>query len=203
MDSNFDQITNWLGSGAINIFGRPFAGKDTQGQVLSKLLNGELISGGDILRSYPDQEKIKQLMSTGDLFPTDFYLEIVLPYLSRDEYRGKPLILSSIGRLKGEESTILKACRESDHPLKAVILLDLSEEEVWRRFDAAKKLNDRGERADDTHEALENRLQKFNQQTLPVIEAYRNNNLLITVDGSRHRDEVTENIVESLIKHFS
>lgn len=200
MDSIYKQIKNWLVSGSINIFGRPFAGKDTQAQILSKLLQAELISGGDILRSYPDQEKIKKLMSTGDLFPTDFYLEIVLPYLSRKEYENKPLILSSIGRLKGEENTIIQACEKSHHPLKAVVLLDLSEDEVWRRFEVAKKLKDRGNREDDNHEALKNRLSKFNQQTIPVIDAYRQNNLLITVDGSLDRDVVTQQIIQALNK---
>jgi adenylate kinase len=198
MNEKINTIQNWLGTGSINIFGRPFAGKDTQGEILADYFGGELMAGGEMLRSYHDQAKIKELMSTGDLFPTDFYLSIVLPYLSRDEIKNKPLILSSIGRMKGEESTIIQATNESGHPMKAVVVLVLSEEEVMNRFEATRNLGDRGIREDDNHDALENRLVKYREQTMPVIEVYREKGLLIEVDGTLPRDQVTEEIIDSL-----
>ena len=198
MDDQQKTISQWLGTGSINIFGSPFAGKDTQGLILADILGGALVAGGDILRSYHDQEKIQQLMATGDLFPTDFYLDVVLPFLSQPEWRQKPLILSAIGRLKGEESVIMKATTDSGHPLKAVILLQLSEEEVWRRFEQSKLQRDRGNRADDNHEALENRLKKFQEQTVPVIDFYRNEGLLIEIDGALDRIKVTNEIIGKL-----
>jgi adenylate kinase len=198
MNEKINTIQNWLGTGSINIFGRPFAGKDTQGEILAEYFGGELMAGGEMLRSYHDQARIKELMSTGDLFPTDFYLSIVLPYLSRDEIKNKPLILSSIGRMKGEESTIIQATNESGHPMKAVVVLVLSEEEVMNRFEATRSLGDRGIREDDNHDALENRLVKYREQTMPVIEVYREKGLLIEVDGTLPRDQVTEEIIDSL-----
>jgi adenylate kinase len=198
MDEKIQTIKTWLGTGSINIFGRPFAGKDTQGEKLSEYFGGELMAGGDMLRSYHDQARIKELMSTGDLFPTDFYLSIVLPYLSREEIKDKPLILSSVGRMKGEESTILEATERSGHPIKAVVLLVLSEEEVMSRFEATRSLGDRGIREDDNHDALENRLVKFREQTMPVIEIYRQMDLLIEVDGTLPREKVTVEILNKL-----
>ena len=168
-----DQITNirkWLGIGSINLFGSPFAGKDTQGLILANKLDAHLIAGGDILRSYPDQDKINQLMSTGNLFPTDIYMEIVLPYLSKNDFKSKPLLLSAVGRLHGEEEIISKATEESNHPIKAVINIQLTEDEVWRRFEKSQMEHDRGNRADDKEDALKNRLVKFKSQTIPVIE---------------------------------
>jgi adenylate kinase len=198
MDNKIQKIQSWLGTGSINIFGRPFAGKDTQGEKLAEYFNGELMAGGDILRSYHDQAKIKELMSTGDLFPTDFYLSIVLPFLSRDDIKNKPIILSSVGRMKGEEQTILEATERSGHEMKAVVLLSLSEEEVMDRFNATRSLGDRGTREDDNHDALENRLAKFREQTEPVIRVYRQKNLLIEVDGTLPREEVTVEIINKL-----
>jgi adenylate kinase len=198
MDEKIQKISNWLGTGSINIFGRPFAGKDTQGEKLAEYFGGELMAGGDMLRSYHDQARIKELMSTGDLFPTDFYLSIVLPYLSREEIRNKPLILSSVGRMKGEESTIIKATNDSGHPMKAVVVLVLSEEEVMNRFEATRNLGDRGIREDDNHDALENRLVKYREQTMPVIETYREKGLIIEVDGTLPRDQVTLEIIDAL-----
>ena len=198
MEEKIQTIKEWLGTGSINIFGRPFAGKDTQGEKLSEFFGGELMAGGEMLRSFPDQARIKELMSTGDLFPTDFYLSIVLPYLSREEIKNKPLILSSIGRMKGEESTILEATEKSGHPIKAVVLLVLSEDEVMSRFEATRDLGDRGIREDDNHDALENRLVKFREQTEPVIDVYRQKNLLIEIDGTLDREEVTKVIIDKL-----
>jgi adenylate kinase len=198
MEEKINTIKNWLGTGSINMFGRPFAGKDTQGEILAEYFGATLIAGGDILRSYHDQDRIKELMSTGDLFPSDFYLSIVLPYLSSENIKNQPIILSTVGRMKGEESTILQATEESGHPMKAVVLLDLSEQEVLDRFQATRNLGDRGIREDDNHDALENRLVKFREQTLPVIEVYRQKGLLIEVDGKLSREEVTQEIITKL-----
>jgi adenylate kinase len=198
MEEHIRQVKQWLQHGSINIFGKPFAGKDTQGQILAELLDGELIAGGDILRSYHDQEQINRLMSTGNLFPTDLYLQIVLPYLSRPEIANKPLMLSAVGRLSGEETVIMKATHDSGHPIKAVVLMDLSEQEVWRRFEESLKQHDRGDRADDHREVLQNRLKKYEEKTQPVISFYRQQGLLVEVDGSLPREEVTKVIFERL-----
>jgi adenylate kinase len=198
MTKQIQKITTWLQAGSINLFGLPFAGKDTQGRTLANLLGGALLGGGDILRSHHDPEKIKDVMSAGGLIPSDFYFSLVLPFLSQPKFKDKPLILDAVGRSQGEEPTILKATASSGHPLKAVVLLKLTEEEVWLRFDQAMLGNDRGQRTDDHREVLKNRLQKFRLKTLPVIEFYRKQGLLIEVDGSKSRAEVTNEILDKL-----
>lgn len=192
-------ISDWLGTGSINIFGCPFSGKDTQARKLADILNGVLVAGGDILRSYHDQELVKKLMSTGDLFPANLYLEIILPYLSKPELKAKPLILSAVGRLHGEESVIMRATSDSGHPIKAVISLGLPEAAVWQRFEEAKVDKDRGDRMDDKRDVLVTRLKKFRDETMPVIEFYRDKGLLIEIDGTPSRQEITENILKSLL----
>ncbi len=200
MNEQIQTIAKWLGTGSINIFGRPFAGKDTQGRILADLFGGELVSGGDILRSYHDQETLKKFMSAGELIPSDLFLDIVLPFMSQPIFSEKPLILSSIGRLEGEEHTILEATMGSGHPTLAVILLQLPEERVWQHFEAAKALNDRGARADDTSDVLKTRLHEFQTKTVPVIEFYRQKGLLTELDGSQTREQVTSDILASLLK---
>jgi adenylate kinase len=203
MDSADDlqRVAAWLGSGSLNIFGPPFAGKDTQGRVLADLFDGPLLGGGEILRQSHMPDHFKDLHRTGKLFPTDIYLELVLPYLSQESFRGKPLILSSVGRWHGEEAGVLEATAQAGHPIKAIILLDIDKDEIWRRWKKSHTIKDRGDRSDDSYEVLETRLEEFRNKTMPVIDFYRDEQLLIEVDGSQKPDLVTKNILKSLLEY--
>lgn len=192
------QIRKWLGAGSINLFGSPFAGKDTQGRQLSELLGAPVLGGGNILRNSEIPERVKKIMQSGGLIPTDDYLEIVLPYLSRPEFAGKPLILSAVGRWHGEEAGVLGATEASNHPLRLVVYLKLSESKAWDRWRAAHESGDRGQRVDDTEEAFGFRLQEFKDKTLPVIEFYRQKGLLEEVDGEADPETVTGRILAKL-----
>lgn len=192
------EVNLFLGSGSVNIFGHPFAGKDTLAHNLSVLLNAPVVSGGDILRSHEDQETIKQLMRTGELFPTDYYLGIVLPFLAQEKLQGKPLILSSLGRWTGEEKTIMNACVQTEHAIKAVIHLKVSEETVWERLEASQAKQDRAHRHDDAEHILAVRLKEFQEKTLPVLEFYREKGLLIEVDGHKEITDTTNDALQHL-----
>lgn len=202
MEIKIDKINQWLSSGSINIFGRPFAGKDTQGELLAKLFGGVLIAGGDILRSHQDPAEIEKIMAAGGIIPSDFYLRMLLPYLLQPDLNGKPLLLSAVGRSHGEEDIILQATADSGHPMKAVVVLQLSEADVWQRFEESQLDHDRGNRTDDHREVLNNRLKKYQAKTVPVIEFYRNKGLLIEVDGTKSREEVTNEILNSLFNRI-
>lgn len=200
-DANVQKIAAWLKTGSINLFGIQFSGKDTQGRRLVELFGAPpLIGGGDILRNSVIPEHVKKIMEAGFLPPVDDFVRIVTPYLKRQEFAGKPLILSSVGRWHGEEPGVLRAIEEAGHPLRAVVLLHLDESLVWQRWELLKQQNDRGDRIDDSAKGLKNRLAEFRKKTLPVIEFYRDKGLLIEVDGSLPADEVTEAILAGLAK---
>lgn len=194
-DSEINKIAQWLQAGSINIFGLPFSGKDTHAAELNKLFNASVISGGDILRSSIGPKHIQDHIGKGNLAPTDEYLDIVLPFLSKQEYKGKPLILSSVGRWHGEEQSVLKAASESGHPIKAVIYLSIDEKESKRRW----KFAERGREDDAAEHVLKNRFNEFRQKTLPVINFYRHLGLLIEVDGMPAKEQVTSVILSKLL----
>ena len=200
MDSNtkIKRIIEWLQTGSINLFGLPFSGKDTQGKILASELGASLLGGGDILRSSTMPEHIKDYMLEGTLTPTDDYVTLVIPYLSRQEFAGKPMVLNSVGRWHGEEDYVIHATNASNHPLKAVIELKIDEEEVKNRWKYLPKLHDRGNRVDDTMEILEVRLKEFREKTQPVIENYKSMRLLISIDASQPREEVHQQIIDGL-----
>lgn len=191
-------ISSWLETGSLNLFGLPFAGKDTQGKLLANAFDGVLISGGDILRHDHGNQRIQEIMAAGGIIPSELFEEIVIPYLSRPELSGHPLILSEVGRVHGEAEVTLNATQQTGHETKAVIFLNMDETEVWSRFEASQQTHDRGERADDNRAVLQNRLDRFREKVLPVIDFYREKGLLIEVDGSRKPHEVSGQILREL-----
>ncbi len=198
LELKIDKIKSWLGTGSINIFGLPFAGKDTHGKELAKLFGGAFISGGSILRGAESPTHVQQHIAKGNLAPTDEYLRIVLPYFSRQEFNGKPLVLSSVGRWHGEEAGVLEATAESRHRLLVVLYLHITQDELRKRWLQAQHLGDRGEREDDAEHVLEKRLQEFEEKTIPVINFYRDQGMLIEVDGMSEKSVVSGNIIDQL-----
>jgi len=197
---HLDKIKKWLGSGAINIFGLPFAGKDTHGRELSKLFDAPLLSSGEVFRNSRDilSAKDQETLDTGGLPPSDVFLRLFTPYFAKSEFDGKPLILSSVGRWIGEEQGILQAAEDSGHPIRAVVYLHLKEATVYERQAASKEIGDRGERPEDAVHILETRINEFNEKTLPVINVYREKGLLIEVDSDASKEEVLKSILARL-----
>ena len=194
------KIKNWLGTGSLNIFGLPMSGKDTVGMRLAEDLQAKFLSSGIIIRAY-EAEQNEDMTGSGKLIPTNTFYDIILPYFSREELRNDSLVLSSVGRWSGEEDKIMEAAKAGGHGIKAVVMLDLTEEEVKNRFEAAKELNDRGERADDSNiEVFETRLAEFREKTMPVLNHYDELKMLVRVPASGSRDEVYTNVIDRLVE---
>ena len=197
------KIKTWLGTGSLNVFGLPMSGKDTVGERLAKDLGAKFLSSGIIIRAF-EAEQNQNMTGSGQLIPTNTFYDIILPYFSREEMKNDSLILSSVGRWSGEEDKIMEAARNGGHEIKAVVLLDLTEADVKNRFEAAKELNDRGERADDANlEIFETRIREFNEKTVPVLNHYDELKLLIRVPADGGRDEVYSSVVDKLVEFIN
>lgn len=195
-------ISDWLGTGSINIFGLPFAGKDDQTGRLVELFKGIKLGGGDILRASMTPE-VKLYLDQGKLIPSELYVDMVLPYLTKPEFAERPLLLSSVGRWVGEEDGVMEVLEDSDHTLKAVIYLVVSRDDALIRLQASREIGDRGDRDDDDEHLLETRFEEFEAKTMPVIEHYRELGLLIEIDATNSREEVTTTILNQLFKRAS
>ena len=98
----------------------------------------------------------------------------------------------------------MSAAAGAGHEIMAVIVLDISEAVVETRFETSKILNDRGERNDDSNiEVFRKRIQEFREKTVPVLNHYRDLDLLIEVNGNQKREEVFNEIVEKLYEKAS
>lgn len=197
-ESQIDTIKQWLGTGSINIFGLPMSGKDTQGIKLAEALGAKFLSSGMIIRAM-EEETRQNLTGEGNLIPTNLFYEWVLPYFERRDLFKYPLILSSIGRWKGEEDQVMSVAAGAGHEIKAAIILNISEADVENRFKESKVLGDRGDRQDDKDlEIFHTRIQEFREKTIPVLQHYRSLGLLIEVNGDQSREAVFNEIVSKL-----
>ena len=202
MDSEIGQkiryIKQWLGTGSVNVFGLPMSGKDTVGMRLAEVLGGKFLSSGLIIRA--NEELTRQhFTDKGDLAPTDVFMDWVLPYFDKPELAEYPLILSSIGRWSGEEDAVMERAEKSGHPIKAVIILNVSEADVMSRWEAVATLKDRGTRYDDSDpEIFQNRINEFRTKTAPVLLHYRSLGLLVEVQADMERDAVFAELINRL-----
>lgn len=198
MEEKIATIKNWLGTGSINIFGMPMSGKDTVGIRLAEDIGAKFLSSGLLIRAEEKSEN-RDLTSSGKLIPTEDFYDIVLPYFEREDLKPFPLVMSSVGRWKGEEDTVMKAAEAAEHPIKLVIALNISESDVMNRWQTAKTLGDRGERSDDGKiEVFQTRIEEFKNKTLPVIMRYQQMGLLVSVQADMSRDDVYQAVVDAI-----
>lgn len=198
MEEKINAIKEWLGTGSINIFGPPMAGKDTQGIRLAEMLGAKFLSSGIIIRAMEKQTR-KEYTKYGALAPTNVFYEWVLPYFERPDLYEYPLVLSSIGRWIGEEDQVMSVAAGAGHDIKAAIILNVSETESENRFNEAKVLNDRGDREDDKDmDTFRIRMREFRNKTLPVIQRYKELGLLIEINGHQTRDAVYAELIDKL-----
>lgn len=198
MEDKISTIKSWLETGSINIFGLPMSGKDTQGIRLAKALDAKFLSSGIIIRAR-ETETGQNLTGSGELIPTNLFYDWVLPYLKHPDLKNSALILSSIGRWQGEENTVIPKAAEAGHPIKAAILLNISEADVETRFETSKSLDDRGERSDDRDLTIfRTRLAEFRTKTMPVLEHYRELGVLLNINGNQTRDAVFNSLIDKL-----
>ena len=191
-------IKNWLGTGSVNIFGLPMSGKDTVGMRLAGAIAGKFLSSGLIIRA--NEELTRQHYSDkGDLIPSDVFYDWVLPYFEKPELKDVPLVLSSIGRWSGEEDAVMERAEKAGHPVKAAVILNVSEADVMSRWQAVTVLNDRGKRHDDSDPAVfQNRIEEFRKKTSPVLLHYRALGLLGEVKADMEREAVFAELINKL-----
>lgn len=199
IDEQRTAVCEWLATGSINVFGMQFSGKDTHCRRLSEWTGGVVLGGGDISRNEELlSPRAREITEAGGLIPIEDFMKMAVPFLARTEYRHRPLLLSAVGRWHGEEEGIVQALEAAGHPTRAVILLSIVEDEAWRRWGLMHEVQDREHRVDDSEEGLRVRLQEFRNKTLPVIDFYRQQGLLVEVDGAASVDEVEQTILSNL-----
>jgi adenylate kinase len=184
----------------ITIFiGPPYAGKDTQGKLLSKEFgNIPVFSMGHLIRDAGEKGNKVIMKAHKDYALRGLHVptEIKFPLLKEKmDQAGKKFILDNFPATKNDLMALNNYLSQTNKKIDGVIYLDISKEEMQKRF----KLASRG-RKDDHPEIIIARRDIQNQDRIPVLEFYRNQGLLSEVNGEGNIEEIHEKILKKLLK---
>jgi adenylate kinase len=187
------------------LLGPPGAGKGTQAQHLVAKYGLVQLSTGDMLRAAvkaasPIGRQVKEIMDGGGLCPDDIVVKIVAERIEQPDAR-KGFILDGFPRTVPQAQALDRMLEQRGIALDAVIELRVDEDALLKRIEnRVAEMKARGEalRADDNPQVLRQRLEAYRAQTAPLVDYYRKQNVLRTVNGMAPIPDVTAAIHKAL-----
>lgn len=176
------------------ILGRQGSGKGTQCVRLVEHYGTVHVSTGDMLRAAIAEgtelgRQADEVMKAGDLVSDGIINGIVRERLTKDDIRAHGVLLDGYPRTPVQAEVLETILGVGG--LDAAINLDVPVEVVKERMLL------RG-RSDDTPEAIERRLDLYEQETAPLIGWFAERDLLVSVDGLGTEDVVFQRIVAAV-----
>ena len=204
----------------IVLLGAPGAGKGTQAAKLVEEFGTPHISTGDLLRAAVKGGtelgvQAKQYMDAGELVPDQLVIDLVKERLAADDAQ-KGFILDGFPRNTVQAVTLDSELSALGRTIDAALLIDVAPEVIIERLSARRTCRACGytgtaadavcpncggemyQRDDDKPETIQNRLDVYETATSPLVEYYRGQGLLKSVDGARSIDEVYADVKEAL-----
>ena len=169
------------------LFGPPGAGKGTQAKMLEADLGLKQLSTGDMLRAAVAAgtelgKKCKTIMDRGDLVPDDVVIGIIAQRIGQPDC-AKGAIFDGFPRTTAQAEALDRMLAGRKQQIGAVIELKVDDEALVGRMENRIRENPAAARADDNPETLRNRLAVYHRQTAPLLDYYRRQGKLHTVDG--------------------
>ena len=210
----------------IVLLGAPGSGKGTQAQRLQKDLGLPQISTGDLLRSAVSRGtelglKAKAAMDAGELVSNTIVLGMIKERLSADD-ASNGYVLDGFPRNRVQAEDLQGVLTELGQTLDATVLMDVDFDVLMKRLTGRRTCSKTGKllnvyfspqqeldecteaggelvhRADDNEDTIRNRLEVYQRETEPLIEYYRDRELLQVVHAEGDVAEVYGRLREAL-----
>lgn len=206
------------------ILGRQGAGKGTQCVRLSRHFVVPHISTGDMLRTAVREgtelgAMAKRVMDAGGLVGDEIMIGLVDQRLSALDASTRGYILDGFPRTIEQADALDRIA--GVRPIDVVLDLNVPREIVLERISARRVCRDCGtnytasgvvpspwicdvcggdvkQRADDTPESVNRRLDLYEEQTFPLIKHYNDQRRLVVVNGIGHPDDVFDRLVKAV-----
>jgi adenylate kinase len=177
------------------IVGPPGAGKGTQAARIAEHLDIPTISTGDIFRLNIANgtelgTQVKAIVDAGDYVPDTLTNALVTDRLNKADAAGG-FLLDGYPRTPEQVRYLDELLSSHGHSLDGVLRLVADQDEIVRRL--RKRALEQG-RADDSEDAIRHRQEVYRRETEPLVAMYRDQGLLVEVDGLGTPDEVTDRI---------
>lgn len=209
------------------LIGAPGSGKGTQGKIIARQFGYTIISIGEILRKEIDSNSeiglsVKSYMAKGELVPDDIIVKIVENCIAQKDCQNG-FILDGFPRNLNQAIIFDRMIAASGKKIDLVLNFKISEEflikrilgrftcrecgAIYNRF--FKTLKKDGicdscgsesfeNRSDDTEQVIKKRIKIYNNTASDLINHYRKNNLLVSLDASLNSTILFETIRKSL-----
>lgn len=205
------------------LLGPPGSGKGTQGERLQEDFQLPYYATGDILRAaVRDKTELgktaKEYMDRGDFVPDEVIIGVIVERLG-DPEAADGFILDGFPRTMPQAEALDAELQKLSRALRAVLLIDVPDEEVVRRLSGRRTCAKDGShiyhvefdppkqpetcdidgsrllvRDDDKPEVIQHRLEQYHEKTEPLIDYYDEKGLLRRIDGTPSPDEVGDRI---------
>lgn len=206
------------------LFGGPGSGKGTQGAFLSERYGIPQVSTGEILRDEVRRKTdlgivAEGYMSAGELMPDDIIIRLTRDRLSQPD-ASQGYILDGFPRSVTQAEALDRMLAEIDQPLDRVIYLPVSPEVLEKRLGGRWTCPECGrvyseavptikpdhcdddgarviQRDDDKPDAVKRRIEVF-LGSLPVLDYFRRQNKVLTIDGEQDVEVIKQAIERGL-----
>ena len=179
----------------IIIFGPPGAGKGTQSKFIAQKFNLHQLSTGELLRKEILNKtelgnKISSKINSGELVSDDTVSDLIEKFTSNKLYKNR-LIFDGYPRNLNQAKNLDILLKRYNQKIDTVLKLSVKLETIKKRILERKTQESRG---DDSEEMAIKRYKTYEKSTEPVIDYYKQLNLLNVVNGEASIDEISSEI---------
>ena len=183
----------------IVLMGAPGAGKGTQAKLLEQRLGLPQVATGDLFRANLKNETelgklAKTYMDKGELVPDEVTVAMVKDRISQPDCE-KGALLDGFPRTISQAEALKKLLAEFDSEIALVPHIHVDTDILVSRL--LKRAEIEG-RADDNEETIRTRMRIYREETAPLLEYYKKQNLLVEVDGDRSIEAIQADLLEKI-----
>jgi adenylate kinase len=183
----------------ISIYGLPACGKTTQAEKLSKAFGLYQFGMGDRLRAEIQSgsqlgQKIQGMVDKGILIPDEDMILVVGNCDQQAKETG--IIFDGFPRMINQAKMLDEILAKSNLAVDKFFYLKISQEEAVKRINERSLITGRID--DKDLDAVKNRIGIFNEQSVILIDYYRQQGKLVEIDGEQSIEEVYSEICKNL-----